>query len=138
MTATIAVMLTQAALMASPSDMNQDKPLELHQIEVQIVERTNRQRQQFGLPALAMDDWLVKSARRHTTWMTNNETLQHTTQAVGENIAMGQNSSAEVVQAWMDSPGHRANILNSGYQRIGVAAYISKSGAIYWCQQFLQ
>ena len=38
----------------------------------------------------------------------------------------------------MNSPGHRANILNPGYRRIGVAAYRTPEGTVYWCQQFLQ
>ena len=51
---------------------------------------------------------------------------------------MGQNSSAEVINAWMNSSGHRANILNPSYTRIGVAAYVTPGGTIYWCQQFLR
>ena len=70
--------------------------------------------------------------------MTNNRSMVHTTQPVGENIAMGQHSSAEVINAWMNSSGHRANILNRGYRRIGVAAYTTPEGTIFWCQQFLQ
>jgi uncharacterized protein YkwD len=49
---------------------------------------------------------------------------------------MGQSSSREVVRDWMNSPGHRANILGS-YRRVGAAAYRSKGGAIYWCLQLL-
>jgi len=51
-------------------------------------------------------------------------------------IAMGQRSSGEVVQSWMNSSGHRANILNRGHRRIGVAAYTTSGGTTYWCQQF--
>ena len=64
--------------------------------------------------------------------------LQHTRQPVAENIAMGQRNSKEAVRDWMTSRGHRANILNRSYQRIGAAAYRTKSGTIYWCQQFLR
>ena len=49
---------------------------------------------------------------------------------------MGQNSPQEALNSWMNSSGHRANILNSGYGRIGVAAYRSSSGTTFWCQQF--
>ena len=69
--------------------------------------------------------------------MATRQSLQHTTAAVAENIAMGQPNSDQAVRDWMNSPGHRANILNGSYTRIGVAAYVSPSGAIYWCQQFL-
>ena len=91
-----------------------------------------------GLPPLAVDPWLLKSARRHAAWMTNARSMTHTSQSVRENIAMGQNSSSEVLNAWMNSSGHRANILNPGYTRIGVAAYTTPEGTIYWCQQFLR
>jgi uncharacterized protein YkwD len=69
--------------------------------------------------------------------MTRNRALQHTTAGVAENIAMGQRTPAEAVQSWMSSPGHRANLLNSGYTRIGVAAYRTPEGTVYWCQQFM-
>ena len=110
----------------------------LHAIEARVVERTNSQRVLHGLPPLRVDPWLLSSARRHAAWMTNSRSLTHTSQSVGENIAMGQNSSAEVINAWMNSSGHRANILNPGYTRIGVAAFTTPSGTIYWCQQFLR
>jgi uncharacterized protein YkwD len=109
----------------------------LHPIEARIVEKTNSQRVRHGLRPLAVDPHLIRSARRHAAWMTRNG-MVHTTQPVAENIAMGQNSSGEVLNSWMNSSGHRANILNSGYTRIGVAAYTTPSGTIYWCQQFLR
>lgn len=110
----------------------------LHPIEARVIEKTNNQRARHGLPPLAVDPSLVKSARRHAAWMTNNHSMVHTSQAVGENIAMGQHSSKEVINAWMNSAGHRANILNPGYHRIGVAAYMTPQGTIFWCQQFLR
>ena len=86
---------------------------------------------------MAVDHALLSSARQHAAWMTNSRSMTHTTKPVGENIAMGQRSSGEVVTSWMNSPGHRANILNPGYRRIGVAAYRTPEGTVYWCQQFL-
>ena len=53
----------------------------------------------------------------------------------GENIASGQKSASEVVNAWMNSPGHRANILNSSYSRIGSAS-VNIDGTLYWVQLF--
>ena len=53
----------------------------------------------------------------------------------GENIAYGQKSAFEVVNAWMNSPGHRANILNSSYSRIGSAS-VNIDGTLYWVQLF--
>ncbi len=51
--------------------------------------------------------------------------------AAGENIAMGQKTPEQVVQAWMDSPGHRANIMNSSFTHIGVG-YVASGN--YWTQ----
>ncbi len=120
------------------ADKSTDDPKDgLIEVEKQIVEQTNTQRARYGLPPLAVDRNLIQTARSHAAWMTNNRTLQHTTKPVGENIAMGQRSTDEAVGAWMASPGHRANILNNSYKRIGVAAYRTPDGTIYWCQQFL-
>lgn len=109
----------------------------LHPIEEAIIQATNAQRAAYGLPPLAMDPELVKSARAHTAWMTTYHVLQHTRQPVAENIAMGQRDCPEVMSCWMSSPGHRANILNPGYRRIGAAAYRAPSGTVFWCQQFM-
>ena len=53
----------------------------------------------------------------------------------GENIAYGQRSPQEVVNGWMNSPGHRANILNGSFGKIGIGVYQS-GGVIYWSQLF--
>jgi len=105
-------------------------------IQVNIVKYTNAARARYGLPALEIDKDLVKSAEKHCSWMTRNRRMVHTRMPVAENIAMGQRDSQMVLRAWMNSSGHRANILNGGYRRIGVAAYRTPSGTIYWCQQF--
>ncbi len=109
---------------------------EVFPVESGILAHTNAQRARYGLRPLILDFGLLGSARRHANWMSRNHTMQHTSAAVAENIAMGQNSPQEVVNSWMNSSGHRANMLNSGYSRIGVAAYRSSSGATFWCQQF--
>ena len=53
----------------------------------------------------------------------------------GENIAYGQDSASEVMTAWMNSEGHRANILNSAFTKLGVGIY-SSGGTMYWVQLF--
>lgn len=112
--------------------------VDLHPAEYGVIYQTNHQRRHFGLPPLELCPSLLKSARQHATWMTTTGKLTHSTAHVGENIAMGQTSCPEVVAAWMNSPGHRANILNPAYRRIGAASYTTPDGTIYWCQQFLQ
>ena len=110
---------------------------ELIAIERNIVMYTNAERTRAGLAPLEVDEKLVESARRHATWMTLNGDLRHTTQNVAENIARGQRDSREAVADWMSSPGHRANILNGRYRRVGAAAFRTSDETIYWCQQFL-
>jgi uncharacterized protein YkwD len=104
-------------------------------IEQAIVDQTNAQRVRYGLPALEVEVNLMKGARRHAIWMARNRSLQHS-HGVAENIAMGYPTTSAAMSGWMNSSGHRANILNRGYRRIGVAAYQSAGGTIYWCQQF--
>ena len=54
----------------------------------------------------------------------------------GENIAMGQLTPQEVVEAWMNSPGHRANILNPLFGHLGVGVAKDRDGVLYWSQNF--
>jgi uncharacterized protein YkwD len=112
--------------------------LELLTIEANVVSYTNTERAKYKLPPLEVDKELMQSAREHCSWMTRNRIFSHTRRAVAENIAMGQANSNEAVRAWMNSSGHRANILNPNNCKIGVGAYRTESGTIYWCQQFRQ
>lgn len=58
--------------------------------------------------------------------------------AAGENIAYGQQTPAAVMSAWMNSPGHRSNIMNGTYTEIGVGLAKNKNGVCYWTQQFMK
>ena len=120
---------------AGPKEKEVDG-VKLAAIEANVVSYTNQERVRYGLPPFEVDKELMESARRHAAWMTRNRSMVHTSQPVAENIAMGQPHSSDVVQAWMNSSGHRANILNGGHLRIGVAAYRTENGTIFWCQQF--
>ena len=105
-------------------------------IEDNIIKRTNAERARYGLPALKIDATLMKNSRNHGIWMASRRSLTHSGQSCGENIAMGYASSSAAMRGWMNSPGHRANILTRGYTKIGVSAYRTANGTIYWCQQF--
>lgn len=137
-----ASMLVVVALSAAPETKPnpEAKPkaeaAELHAIEEGILRETNRVRRRHGLRPLRLDHGLLSSARRHTRWMTRRQSLQHTSAPVAENIAMGQHTAKQVLNDWMSSPGHRANILNASYTKIGISAYQTKSGTKFWCQQF--
>ncbi|MGN0579072.1 MAG: CAP domain-containing protein, partial [Ruminiclostridium sp.] len=57
--------------------------------------------------------------------------------AAGENIAAGQRSASEVMESWMNSSGHRQNILSSNFRKIGIGLYKSPDGyGYYWVQIF--
>ena len=88
-----------------------------------------------GLAPLAADGQLMNGARNQARWMARNRNLSHGS-GVTENIGMGQTSASEAVSSWMQSSGHRANILGGGHTRIGVAMVHSADGTAYWCQQF--
>jgi uncharacterized protein YkwD len=107
----------------------------LSQVESAVIARTNAARARSGLPPLAADGQLMNGARNHARWMARNRNLSHGS-GVTENIGMGQISASEAVSSWMNSSGHRANILGGGHTRIGVAMAHSADGTAYWCQQF--
>ncbi|KRG12522.1 hypothetical protein ACA30_18835 [Virgibacillus soli] len=123
----------------------------LNEFEQQVVELTNQERAKNGLSALKVDTTLSKMAREKSRDMSANNYFDHNSptygspfdmmkqygisyRSAGENIAMGQRSPQEVVNGWMNSPGHRANILNENYTHIGVG-YISNGN--YWTQEFI-
>ncbi|MGN1069546.1 MAG: CAP domain-containing protein, partial [Candidatus Fimadaptatus sp.] len=110
----------------------------------QVFEEVNRERAAAGLAALELDDGLSAAAQIRAGEITRS--FSHTrpdgssfstvtSGAYGENIAKGQSSAARVMAAWMSSSGHRANILNARYTRIGICAY-EYGGVMYWVQLF--
>jgi uncharacterized protein YkwD len=125
----------QPAVSPEPAEKEVDG-VKLIAIEANIVSYTNQERARYGLPPLQVDKELMETAREHAAWMTRNRSMVHTRRAVAENIAMGQPHSSDVVRVWMNSSGHRANILNGGHGRIGVGAFRTENGTIFWCQQF--
>lgn len=123
----------------------------LSEYELEVVELTNVERQKHGLAPLQIDEALSKVARVKSEDMAKQNYFSHNSptygspfdmmkqfgisyRTAGENIAMGQRSPQEVVNAWMNSEGHRANILNSNFTHIGVG---HASNGNYWTQQFI-
>ncbi|WP_053364690.1 CAP domain-containing protein [Bacillus sp. FJAT-27251] len=119
--------------------------------EQKVVELTNQERAKNGLKPLVLDTELSKVAREKSRDMQSKGYFSHTSptygspfdmmkkfgisyKTAGENIAMGQRSPEEVVKAWMNSEGHRKNILNSNYTHIGVG-HIAEGN--YWTQMFI-
>ena len=66
-----------ASLPAKPEALTPAQQLDLHAVEMRVIEHTNRQRARYGLRPLRVDFGLIRSARRHTQWMTRNHSLQH-------------------------------------------------------------
>ena len=124
---------------------------DLNQFEQQVVELTNQERSKHGLQPLQVDQALSKVAREKSRDMATNNYFAHNSptygspfdmmnqfeidyRTAGENIAKGQRSPQQVVNAWMNSEGHRANILNGNYTHIGVG-YVEQGN--HWTQQFI-
>ncbi|MCK9558037.1 MAG: CAP domain-containing protein [Candidatus Cloacimonetes bacterium] len=108
----------------------------VYEREHKLLKALNAMREKYGLKALILDVQLHRTARQHCGWMSRTYKLIHQAGHHAENIAMGQPDVDSVMEAWMNSDGHRANILNPNYTKVGIAAYESEGGAIYWCQQF--
>jgi len=106
-----------------------------YEAEEHLLAAINAERQRYGLIPLLLDRAIHLRARRHCGWMANNHSMVHSVDGA-ENIAMGQPDTTSVVNAWMNSSGHRSNILNSGYRTTGISVYRSPSGTVFWCQQF--
>lgn len=119
----------------------------------EVVRLVNEERAKAGLPALTVDRGAASAAQVRAKEIERS--FSHTrpdgssfnsalTEAgvnfrgAGENIAYGQNSPEKVMEGWMNSSGHRANILNSSYTSIGVGHYQNASGVNYWTQLFIR
>ena len=115
----------------------------------EVVRLVNIEREKQGLSPLTMREDLNEYAQLRSTEIVSNfehkrpdgaSPLEYVlglsgVRMAGENIAYGQKTPEAVVTAWMNSEGHRANILNAGYKSIGVGCYRS-GNRLYWTQIF--
>ncbi|MFT4416158.1 CAP domain-containing protein [Fredinandcohnia humi] len=123
----------------------------ISQFERQVIDLTNTQRKNNGLPALQADTSLSNVARTKSNDMRQKNYFSHTSptygspfdmmrdfgvsyKTAGENIAKGQTTPQQVVNAWMNSEGHRKNILNPNFTHIGVG---HDPNGNYWTQMFI-
>lgn len=125
----------------------------------QVLTLTNEFRAQNGLSALKLNTELNAAAQVHSEDMANQDYFDHTGKdgsqpwdrakvvgyealSIGENIAAGYTTAQAVVEGWKNSPGHRANMLNSNYTELGVGYFYlaNDTGSInyntYWTQLF--
>ena len=124
-------------------------------IAADVVRLTNEARARNGLPALRTNGKLMEAARIHAEQMAAAQrgdhtisgarypTMQSRLDAVGyaylqvaENVAWDQSSAQSVLTSWMNSSGHRANILDPGLTEMGAAMARSSRGEPYWIQVF--
>lgn len=116
-----------------------------------VASLVNAARQDAGLSELELDADLCAAAQARAQEIA--QSFSHTRpdgsscftileefgisyRAAGENIAMGQRTPEEVMDGWMNSSGHRANILNGTFTSIGVGYYVDGAGAAHWVQIF--
>lgn len=119
-----------------------------------MISLVNNERTSRGLKALTKNSQLTKTATLKSEDMAKLNYFSHTSPTygspfdmmkqfgisygtAGENIAMGQKTPEQVMQSWMNSAGHKANILKSSYTQIGIGIAKNSSGSIIWTQQFI-
>ncbi len=124
-------------------------------LENEVIRLVNIERGKRGLAPVTGNWQLSRVARYKSTDMRDKNYFSHysptygdpfkmmhdfgiTFYAAGENIAMGQPTPQAVMTAWMNSQGHRANILNPQYNEIGVGVAKTQNGTIYWTQEFIK
>jgi uncharacterized protein YkwD len=141
------------ATASSPTVSTSASPAsELVSLENQVATLVNQERAKAGCDPLRTDERLRAAARAYSQDMADKGYFSHTGQdgssfvdrearagyprndAAGENIAMGYRTPAEVMNGWMNSEGHRANILNCGFKALGVGLGRTSSGTAYWTQ----
>lgn len=124
-------------------------------LENEVIRLVNIERSKAGLQQLTQNWQLSRVARYKSQDMIDKGYFAHNSptygspfrmiesfgirfSAAGENIAMGQQSPAQVMNAWMNSPGHRNNILSPSFTQIGVGLAKDKNGRMYWTQMFIK
>lgn len=127
---------------------------EVKSMEEQVVDLVNKERALYGLNPLTMNWELSRVARYKSDDMRDNNYFDHQSptygspfdmlqkfnisyRTAGENIAKGQKTAQAVVTAWMNSEGHRKNILSTNFTEIGVG-YSEGKGTTFWTQMFIK
>ncbi len=127
---------------------------EVKTVENQVVTMVNSERTKVGLSPLKLNWQLSRVARYKSQDMIDKGYFSHQSptygspfdmikafgikyMAAGENIAYGQRTATEVMTSWMNSAGHKANILSRNYSEIGVGLAKKSDGTLYWTQQFI-
>lgn len=133
----------------TPAKQPADQTNNASQFEQQVLDLVNKERSKVGLNSLSMNSKLSNMAMVKAKDMYDNNYFDHnspthgspfdmmkkfgiTYTTAGENIAKGQGSPTQVMNDWMNSPGHKANILKNSFTQIGIAYYNGE-----WVQEFI-
>ena len=145
---------TTPAPETSPTQTPVQTSGEFSAYQQEVLNIVNKERTSRGLSALKFNAELAKVATTKSQDMIDRGYFDHnsptygspfdmmkkfgiTYKSAGENIAMGQKTPQEVMTAWMNSDGHRKNILNSSFTEIGIGIAKDKNGRLYWTQMFI-
>ncbi|MBW4668621.1 MAG: pre-peptidase C-terminal domain-containing protein [Cyanomargarita calcarea GSE-NOS-MK-12-04C] len=149
----------ESALLVSPTPQSATPASSGNYFIDRVIELTNAERAKAGLKPVSFNSKLSSAAQAHSEEMATCDYFSHTGTSgcsvsdrvqncgyeysyVGENIAAGYVTPEEVVQGWMSSPGHRANILNANYQEVGIGYHYLENDMgnvnynYYWTQDF--
>jgi uncharacterized YkwD family protein len=135
-----------------PEEQNNSSNTSISSVEREVARLVNLERQKAGLAPLTLSEELSKVARIKSQDMADKNYFSHTSPTygdpfqmmrsfgikfgyAGENIAKGYRGAESVMNGWMNSSGHRANILNANFKKIGVG-YVEARGTTYWTQLF--
>ena len=134
-----------------PETNKPETNVEISKVIEEVAKLVNQERKKAGLPSLTLN---VKACNAATIRAKETQqSFSHTRpngknfstalkeanisfSGAGENIAWGQKTAQAVMKDWMNSPGHRANILNAKYTQIGIGYVLNDSGIPYWTQLF--
>ena len=151
-TISVAATSTASATPIKSAVVQQSGSVEQTSFEQQVAQLINQQRAQHGLRPVKYSAALDAAATNHNVQQVNTRTMAHVNigdsdpgsriraqgwrGAWGENVAVGQKSPQQVVTEWMNSPEHRANILNPHYAFMGVSYKTTADGHPFWAQEF--
>ena len=103
--------------------------------ENEVIAKVNAERRARGLRPLKISEKLMTVARGWSGVQARQRRMFHSNNGYGENVAAGQPTPSSVMRDWMNSPGHRRNILSPSYSEIGVGA-VQSGRSTYWTQSF--
>lgn len=135
-----------------PGEIPPPPPPDTNETLLKLLQLHNEQRQLHGVPSVTLNEKLNVAAQSHADTMARLQTMHHEAGGTtfsqrikatgyalsggGENIAAGQPTPESVVRAWMNSSGHKKNILNAYWWHVGFGVARGRNNRLYWCTVF--